>query len=142
MEDIKTLQARKLRRLFLAWQEGKGGFPPAKDFAQYLGINDKTLSALMNARNLASHETALQISKKTNDFELMDILGYSRPDGIFISASLPADLQERLRLALGEISATIKAKSLDPESDEAIKLSSDILGKYGLTTVNAIRKSG
>ena len=113
-----------------------------KEFAAFLGVNEKTLSALMNARNLASQETAVQISRKMGDFELLEILGYSRPDGIFIPASLPADLQERLRLALGEISATIKAKSLDPESDEAVKLSSEILAKFGLATVSSMRKSG
>ncbi|OGT97595.1 MAG: hypothetical protein A2X80_10000 [Geobacteraceae bacterium GWB2_52_12] len=113
-----------------------------KEFAAFLEVNEKTLSALMNARNLASQETALQISQKMGDFELLEILGYSRPDGIFIPSSLPSDLQSRLRLALEEISATIKAKSLDPESDEAVKLSSEILGKYRLTTVSSIRKSG
>jgi len=85
---------------------------------------------------------AYQIATKLGDFEILDILNYARPDGIFIPASLPSELQERLRLALGEISTTIKAKSLDPESDEAVKLSSDILGKYGLTTVSSIRKFG
>ncbi|MHB0922577.1 MAG: hypothetical protein ACYC3H_01255 [Bellilinea sp.] len=142
MEDIKILQARKLRRLWFEWQEAQGGFPPAKEFAQFLGINEKTLSALMNGRNLASQETALQISRKTNDFELMDILGYTRPDGIFIPSSLPSDLQERLRLALSEISATIKTRSLDPESEEAARLASEILEKYDLATISSIRKSG
>lgn len=85
---------------------------------------------------------AYQIAVKLNDYEILDILNYARPDGIFISSSLPSDLQERLRLALGEISATIKAKSLNPESDEALKLSSEILGKFGLETISSIRNPG
>jgi len=72
----------------------------------------------------------------------MVILGYGLEDGIFIPSSLPSDLQERLRLALSEISATIKAKSLDPESEEAARLASDILSKYGLQTISSRRTSG
>ena len=129
-------------RNYLKWQLANGRASIAA-FAEYCFMSKGYMSGLMNGKKSSvSLVLAYQIATKLGDFEILDILNYARPDGIFIPASLPSELQERLRLALGEISTTIKAKSLDPESEEAVKLSSDILGKYGLTTVSSIRTFG
>ena len=127
---------------FLDWQRDRGSLASLAEFARYLEVGDKSLNTWIKGRNNPTYKTAVKICKKLNDFSLLGILGYSQPDGVFIPASLPSELQERLRLALGEISTTIKAKSLDPESDEALKLTSSILERYGLATISSIRKSG
>lgn len=129
-------------RNYLKWQLANGRASIAA-FADYCFMSKGYMSGLMNGKKTnLSMVLAYQIAVKLNDYEILDILNYARPDGIFISSSLPSDLQERLRLALGEISATIKAKSLNPESDEALKLTSEILGKFGLETISSMRKPG
>lgn len=129
-------------RNYLKWQLANGRASVAA-FADYCFMSKGYMSGLMNGKKAnLSLALAQQIAVKLNDYELLDILDYARPDGIFIPSSLPSDLQERLRLALSEISATIKAKSLDPESEEAARLASEILSKYGLQTISSRRTSG
>ena len=129
-------------RNYLKWQLANGRASIAA-FAEYCFMSKGYMSGLMNGKKSSvSLVLAYQIATKLGDFEILDILNYARPDGIFIPASLPSELQERLRLALGEISTTIKAKSLDPESDEALKLTSSILARYGLATISSSRKDG
>lgn len=129
-------------RNYLKWQLANGRASVAA-FADYCFMSKGYMSGLMNGKKAnLSLALAQQIAVKLNDYELLDILDYARPDGIFIPSSLPSDLQERLRLALSEISTTIKAKSLDPDSAEAARLASEILEKYDLATISSIRKSG
>jgi len=129
-------------RNYLKWQLANGRASVAA-FADYCFMSKGYMSGLMNGKKAnLSLALAQQIAVKLNDYELLDILDYARPDGIFIPSSLPSDLQERLRLALSEISATIKTRSLDPESEEAARLVSEIFEKYDLATISSIRKSG
>ncbi len=134
MPEIKTLQARYLRRLFLIYQEREGGFPSAKEWAKFLELNEKTLSALMNARNLASRKTALQICEKTGDYKLLDILGYAHPDEVSLPiSSLPPGLQSLLRAALLEIEQALKNRGAQADSIEALEISKTILKKHGFS---------
>lgn len=130
-------------RNYLRWQLAYGRASVAS-FAEYCFMSKGYMSGLMNGKKSnISLALAQQIAVKLNDYEILDILDYARPDGIFIPSSLPSDTQERLRDALSEISVTIKNKSLDPESEEAAKLTSEILDKYGFaTTTSSSRKSG
>lgn len=142
MSDIKVLQARKLRRLFLEYQEKQGGFPPAKDFADFLDINEKTLSALMNARNLASRETTYQICEKTGDWELCDILGYARPRSAPVPlSSLPPEFMKLLEEIDLEITNTIRERGITEYSAEAESIAREIMEKYGARVVSTM-KSG
>jgi len=130
-----------LERKFLEWQM-KNGRAPLEAWAKYLELSQPYLSQLMSGKKKkTSLETAMKIARKTGDYSILDVCGYTEPEGVFIPSTLPADLRERLRRALEEISSTIKAMGIDPESDEAAALASEILARHELTTIS-IRREG
>lgn len=139
---MKNPLAEYFEKNFLTWQL-EHGRSTVEAFAQFLGVSKGYMSGLMNGKKTqVSPALAFVIASRLDDYEILDILGYARPDGIFIPSSLPSDLRERLRLALDEISSTIRQKSLDPESDEAIALVSETFAKYDLATISARRIDG
>lgn len=105
-------------------------------FADYLGISQGYLSQLMNgARKGMGRNTALVICQKLNDYSLLDILGYARPqpDEMPVPFSaLPPELQSLLRSALLEIDQALKSAGAQADSAEALRISTEILKKHGL----------
>ena len=140
------LQARWLRKKFLDfqsdWLADHADFPFAKDWADYLGVNEKTLSAYMNGHRIVPKEKAWVICERMNDYSLLNILDYPLPRSKRVPLeSLPRDLRERLQNALMEIQSAIRERSIDTESDEAASVTRDILEKHGFI-VNRISKDG
>lgn len=107
------------------------------EFAEYLGISQGYLSQLMNgARKGMGRNTAIVICQKLNDYSLLDILGYTRPQPEEIPipfSSLPPELQSLLRSALLEIEQTLRTRSIQPDSPEGLEISISIMRKYGFS---------
>lgn len=138
------LQARWLRQKFLEfqsnWVESHSDFPFAKDWAAHLSVNEKSLSSYMNGHRIMPKEKAWSICESVNDYSLLEILDYPLPRSRAIPLeSLPPELRERLRDALVEISATIRKRSINADSDLAAELSKEILERHGFI-VNSIEK--
>lgn len=126
--------AKFFEKHYLKWQLefGRGS---VEEFAKRLNISQGYLSQLLNGtRKGVGYKTALRISEKLNDYTLLDILGYKRPDTESIPlSSLPPELRERLRVALLEIEQTFKTRSIQPDSPEGLEISVSVLKKHGFT---------
>jgi len=145
-ETRLILQARWLRQKFLdfqsIWLEDHADFPFAKDWAAYLGINEKSLSAYMNGHRMITKEKAWILCERVEDYSLLEILDYPLPRARrFPIEELPPDLRERLRDALVEISVMLKKRAINSDSDLAKELSSEILERHGFT-VTSIKSDG
>ena len=145
-ETKLILQARWLRQKFLdfqsLWLENHADFPFAKDWAAYLDINEKSLSAYMNGHRMITKEKAWVVCERVNDYSLLEILDYPQPRSRRIPLEeLPPDLRERLRDALLELSTTLRKRSISSDSATAAELTRSILEKHGFT-VNEIEKDG
>ncbi len=69
-----------LERKYLDWQKENGRISMAK-WAEVLGIDKVYLNQMMNGRRKSTTmQTAYQIGEQLNDFEILSILGYPRPD--------------------------------------------------------------
>lgn len=125
---------------YLDWQKENRSISSMAEFARYLDVGDKALNTWVNGRNNPSYRKAIQIAKKLDDYSLLDILGYPRPVSSDVPFdSLPADLRDRLRAALGEIEETLKTRSIQPDSPEGSAISESVLRKFGFT-VSSIEK--
>lgn len=145
-ETKLILQARWLRQKFLdfqtSWLESHSDFPFAKDWAAYLDINEKSLSAYMNGHRMITKEKAWVVCERVNDYSLLEILDYPQPRSRRIPLEdLPPDLREHLRDALLELSTTLRKRAINSDSDIAAELTRSILEKHGFT-VNVIKKDG
>jgi len=125
---------------YLDWQKENRSINSMAEFARYLDVGDKALNTWVNGRNNPSYRKAIQIAKKLDDYSLLDILGYPRPVSSEIPFdSLPSELRERLRAALGEIEETLKTRAIQPDSPEGSAISESVLKKFGFT-VSSIEK--
>ena len=101
------------------------------EFAKSLDINQGTLSSWMNETRKPSAEAALELAIKFNAPEILSILDYPVPDGLFPS-SLPPALKESFDAAVDEIEREYKTRGItDLESPEALRIAKTILEQHG-----------
>jgi transcriptional regulator with XRE-family HTH domain len=107
-----------------------------EDYADYLGLSQGYVSQLMSGKRVkVSQKKSREIANKRNDFTILDIQGYARPDHKFLTLDhLPEDLQSRLRFALDEIELTLRTRAIQPDSPEGEAISSSVLKKYLFNT--------
>jgi len=53
---------------------------------------------------------------------------------------LPPALRARLQAAMGEISNTLEEMRIDPESDEAARVSDEIMSRHGFISIDTKRE--
>ncbi len=139
---VKTPLSEWFEKALIRYQFEIGERVSLDQFADYLGISQGYLSQLMNgARKGMGRATAIVICQKLNDYSLLDILGYARPQPEEIPvpfSSLPPELQSLLRAALLEIDQALKAAGAQASSAEALRISTEILKKHGLTIESAV----
>lgn len=125
---------------YLDWQKENQTLNSMAEFSRFLGVGDKAMNTWVNGRNNPSYKTAIKICSRLNDYTLLDLLGYPRPESESIPlASLPPELRERLRSALLEIEATLKERSIQPDSPAGAVISASVLQKFGFI-INSMEK--
>jgi len=115
---------------YLEWQRKNGKIASLAEFARYLNVGDKALNTWINGRNNPSYKKAIQICEVLGDYSLLDILGYRKELPI---SSLPPELQSLLHEAVLEIEQALKEAGVQATSEEALKISMEILKKHGLS---------
>jgi len=127
---------------YLDWQRDRGALASMAEFARYLDVGDKALNTWINGRNNPSYENALKICQKTNDFSLLDILGYSHPDSSPVQfSSLPPEFVKLLEEIDLEIAKTFRERGITEYSTEAESIAREIMEKYGANVIST-KKSG
>jgi len=139
---VKSPLSEWFEKAFIRYQYEIGERASLDKFAALLGISRGYLSQLMNGdKKGMGRNTAIVICQKLNDFSLLDILGYARPQPEEIPipfSSLPPELQSLLRSALLEIEQTLRTRSIQPDSPEGLEISISVMKKYGFN-FNSIR---
>lgn len=70
-----------LMEKFKEWERTQpNGRSNYSNFARFLGISVNVYSQWRIGNNLPSYKNAVAIAEKLNDYSIMDILGYERPD--------------------------------------------------------------
>ncbi len=133
---VKSALSNWFEKAYLDWMYANGRAPLDK-FAEYLGISQSYLSQLMNGDSKSvGKNTAFVICQKMNDYSLLDILGYARPQPSELPipiSSLPPELQDLLRSAVLEIEQALKNAGAQADSKEALAISISILKKHGFS---------
>ena len=62
------------------WEQNEGERKTLKQYADYLGVNNKSFNHIWRDRRLPSQEIADQIYSVTGDAEIYDLAGLDRPD--------------------------------------------------------------
>jgi transcriptional regulator with XRE-family HTH domain len=121
----KGILGNWLEKKFVAWQNEIGRRTTVKEFAEYLGVNSDYLNQLLNGnRKKCSMQVAQQIAQALGDYEIMDILGYRRPEASDILAPLPASFRDPFLAALKEARSELVSKGIlydSPDAEEIIK---------------------
>ena len=65
---------------FINYERKTGRRLSITEFGDYLGKTQPTISAYMNGTRKPSYESALEICRRLDDYSLLDILGYARPE--------------------------------------------------------------
>jgi len=102
-------------------------------FAAHLQISRGYLSQLLNGtKNSMGRHTAVAIAEKLNDYSLLDILGYSRPEPKPVPfSSLPPEFIKLLEEIDLEIAKTFRERGITEYSAEAESIAREIMEKYG-----------
>ena len=69
-----------LERKFLEWQTRAGGRKTVREFAEYLGFKQSTISMWWTGKNTPSDEAVLRRLADRLGLEVYDSLGLDRPD--------------------------------------------------------------
>ena len=105
---------------YIEWQKNEGGRKTVKEYAEYLGTTQSTLSSWLNETRKPQEENIRKIADKLG-LEVYDVLGLERPDPILHLINkywddLPPDIQEAItRKVEGYISAN---ESKDPTNSK------------------------
>lgn len=121
---------------FLKWQM-EHGRSSLESFAKYLGISRGYVSQIMNGmRTSMSHERALQIAERLDNYSILDILGYALPGEKIPRNQLPPDLRERLDCAEEEVNRIFSDRGLTGEMPEAERVAIEIFEKWGFKYIS------
>lgn len=129
-------------RAFIQFQV-ENGRSSLDRFADHIGISRGYLSQLLNGyKTTIAKKTAIQISERLNDYSLLDILGYARPEPKPVPfSSLPPDFIKLLEEIDREIAKTFRERGITEYSEEAEQVAREIMEKYGARVVST-KKSG
>ncbi len=134
---VKSPLSEWFEKAYIRYQYETGERASLDVFANFLGISRGYLSQLMNGdKKSVGRNTAIVICQKMNDFTLLDLLGYARPQPSELPipiSSLPPELQDLLRAATVEIEQALKNAGAQADSKEALKISISILKKHGFS---------
>lgn len=118
-----------IERKYLEWQI-KNGRSTVERFAEYLGVTGSYILQMMSGRKKSIRKgTALMICDRLNDYSLMDILGYERPEPEPIE-SVPPVIRSQIDAAAAEIQAEFDRLNISHLDDEALGIALRILEKH------------
>ena len=100
-----------LEMKFLEWQRREGGRRTVKEFAEYIGVSQSTISTWWNEDRKPEGENLLRLSLKLG-VEVYDVLGKERPDiDLHYIQSIWEDLPSESRQAIREQAAKYAAQN-------------------------------
>lgn len=122
-----------LERKYLEWQLENGRDSVAA-FARHLGVQPSLISMLMTGeRKSTSRKTALRIAQRLGDFEILDILGYARPEPEELLAGFPAEIADPLLAAIAEARAELDARGITTGGDAAEEIVRAAFERHGVS---------
>ncbi len=138
--------ANYFERGYLNYQLEHGRMSQAK-FAGVLNFSKGYLNQLLEGKRTSmTFHAALFVADVLEDDEILEILGYSRPDNSprkITLDQLSPDLQDRLSRSLEEIQDAMSSSGIAPESDEGDTIARAIFEKHGLyVTKSTIEEDG
>ena len=108
----------------------KHGRMSIEAFAEYLGVTAPYLIQIMNGRKPKIRKgTALMICDRLQDYSLLDILGYERPEPVPME-SVPPAIRSSIEAAAAEIQAEYDRLGITHVDDNALKIALRILEKH------------
>lgn len=120
---------------YLKYQLTHGRMSQAK-FASVLNLSKGYLNQLLEGKRTSmTFHAALFAADVLEDDEILEILGYTRPESSprkITLNQLSPDLQERLSRSLEEIQYAISSSGIEPESEEGDTIARSIFEKHGL----------
>lgn len=121
-----------LEQQYLQWQI-KNGRASIEEFARLLGLSQPHLSQLMQGRRKSvRRDTALRIAERLGDYEILDILGYARPDPEDVLSRFPPSIREPLLAAYSEWNAELVKRGITTDSPEAEQIVREVLARHGV----------
>lgn len=131
---------------YLKYQLTHGRMSQAK-FAGVLNFSKGYLNQLLEGKRTSmTFHAALYVADVLEDDEILEILGYSRPDNSprkITLDQLSPYLKDRLSRSLEEIQEAISSSGIKPESDEGDTIARSIFEKHGLyVTKSTIDEDG
>ena len=117
---------------YLNWQRDNQEINSMAEFARFLGVGDKALNTWFNGRNNPSYHKALQVCDRLNDYSLLDLLGYKRPESVEEQFDvLSYEIKSSFSHAIREILETFKEEDMISDNIAAESLAKSILKKHG-----------
>lgn len=117
---------------YLDWQRDNKEINSMAEFARFLGVGEKALNTWFNGRNNPSFQKALQVCDRLNDYSLLELLGYKRPESVEEQVkSLSYEIKSTFELAVREILVTFNEREITSDINVAESIAEEILKKYG-----------
>ena len=138
--------ANYFERGYLNYQLSHGRMSQAA-FARVLNLSKGYMNQLLEGKRTSmTFHAALYVADMLEDDEILEILGYSRPDNSprkITLDQLSPYLKDRLSRSLEEIQEAILSSGINPESDEGDTIARSIFEKHGLyVTKSTIDEDG
>jgi len=133
---MKTELGKWFERKYLEWQL-ENGIGSQIDFAAFIGMSRPYLTQILSGKRTTISERAAALAgQRLNDYSIMDICGYTRPEDSMIAEAYPPEVWERFKAAASEILSEYRARGWDRSSPGAEVLATEIMAKHGFTYSN------
>jgi transcriptional regulator with XRE-family HTH domain len=115
------------------WEDKRGERSTITAFAKYVGMSQSTLSSWMSETRKPSAEAALKLAIKFHDYEILDLLGYPRPQLFDVSdeqllpiaeaiLQFPEHVRPQIRKAIVKTLEDLMKADQPPSEEETLKL--------------------
>lgn len=131
-ESLPTVGSWLLRKLSQR-ELDEGRRYTIAEYAKLLGISRPYLTMLINGEKKGiSRQKANQIAQRLQDYEILDILGYARPEAEDLLSEFPSEFRDPLLAALSAARSELVNKGIttnSPEFEEIIRI---VFAKFGV----------
>jgi hypothetical protein len=125
--------ARWLEKKYIQWINEQGEMRTQEEFANFLGVDRVTFNRHYNGTiKRMELSTALKYAKKLNDYEILDILGYERPNEEKLLEGFPPEFKTAFSAALNEARSELVKRGITEGTEEARSIINTAFERYGL----------
>lgn len=125
-----------ITKKYLEWRGDKiGNDGSLAEYGKMFNATHQVISLWMNKEKgikPRSHKYIHALAAIYGD-EVYDVLGLERVESALPIDRIPPDTRERLGRAIKEIADTLASMQIDPSSEQASRLSDEIMARHGWT---------